>query len=116
MGTQEHSELFGRVVRTAEGRRLGRVIRVEGDRLIVERGLVFRTDLAIALDEVGVSSSDELRLRGPLEAYLGGARAVELTAEEDDLPSAVPARGGDEDEDERLERSDGTHVGQRPLS
>jgi hypothetical protein len=52
----------GMTVYSADGRKLGRVVEREGDTLVVEAGLFFKQDYAIALDDIDWVEGDSLHL------------------------------------------------------
>jgi hypothetical protein len=97
-------------VRSSDGLWLGKVIRLQGERMVVERGRLFRTDWAIPVDDIVGSTAEEVRLRGREDDYLRGGRAAELTGPEDDLPEERSTS----DADEPRRRSDGEPFGRPP--
>ena len=75
----ERSELHeGMAVFTHRGEKLGHVIEVTDEALIVEKGLlVWRKDYAVPLDDVREILADEVYLRHGPDSLLSGPREIE---------------------------------------
>lgn len=54
----------GLVVRTADGEKLGRIVRCEQDSFIIEKGIFFPTDYVARYDDVADCRGDEVYLKG----------------------------------------------------
>ena len=100
----------GMVVRTSDGKKLGRVLACEEGRFIVEKGFFFATDYVARYDDVSSVSGDEIRLARPQDALerehhvalheggLGESFTVGLGAGVESSPADSRARTDDEEE------------------
>ena len=66
----------GMVVRSSDGKKLGRVLGCKEGSFIVEKGFFFATDYVARYDDVADISGDEIRLSRPEEGLVHGERAV----------------------------------------
>ena len=66
----------GMVVRSSDGKKLGRVLACKEGSFIVEKGFFFATDYVASYDDVAEISGDEIRLARPHEGLVHGERAV----------------------------------------
>lgn len=78
----ERSELHaGMTVWTHRGEKLGHVIEVTDEELIVEKGLlVWRKDYAVPLEDVREIIADEVHLNHGPDSLLSGPREISRTA------------------------------------
>ncbi|WNG51341.1 hypothetical protein F0U60_49820 [Archangium minus] len=78
----ERSELHeGMTVWTHRGEKLGHVVEVTDEELIVEKGLlVWRKDYVVPLDDVREIIADEVHLRHGPDSLLSGPREISRTA------------------------------------
>jgi len=65
----------GMVVRSSDGKKLGRVLACEEGRFVVEKGFFFATDYIARYDDVTDISGDEIRLSQPQEKLTHGEHA-----------------------------------------
>jgi len=65
----------GMVVRSSDGKKLGRVLACKEGSFIVEKGFFFATDYVARYDDVTGISGDEIRLSRPQEGLEHGERA-----------------------------------------
>lgn len=74
----DRSELHtGMTVWTNRGEKLGQVIEVTEEELIVEKGvLVWRKDYAVPLDDVREVVADQVHLHHGLDSLLSGPREI----------------------------------------
>lgn len=65
----------GMVVRSSDGKKLGRVLACEEGRFVVEKGFYFATDYIARYDDVADISGDEIWLSQPQEKLTHGEHA-----------------------------------------
>jgi hypothetical protein len=98
--------LEGKVVRGSDGARVGKVVRMDDDGIVVESGFFKVRGVAMGLDEVASFSATDVFLRRPGAQYAPDARPGPGA----ESPWRTGQRGADAREEmEALERADREH-------
>jgi hypothetical protein len=93
----------GMTVYSADGERLGKVIRRSGDTLLIEKGLFFKKDYLARFDDVERAEDDRLWLRRTREE-------IEAGPEPEEAEPAEPLRAPDRSSEQASPRTDGARM------